>query len=103
MGPKTLTVYRFEVIVRSARRECSLHPFLTHYDRGQLQHLGVRRREGDHTMNIALWVLQILFAALFMLHAVLHLFPSPRLKRILEGFSNRERYRNSPREHDERP
>jgi len=25
-------------------------------------------------MNIALWVLQILFAALFMLHAVLHLF-----------------------------
>jgi hypothetical protein len=30
-------------------------------------------------MNIALWVLQILFAALFMLHAVLHLFPSPRL------------------------
>jgi hypothetical protein len=54
-------------------------------------------------MNIALWVLQILFAALFMLHAVLHLFPSPRLKRILEGFSNRERYRNSPCEHDERP
>jgi hypothetical protein len=103
MGPKTLTVYRFEVIVRSARREWPLHPFLTHYDRGQLQHLGVRRREGDHTMNIALWVLQILFAALFMLHAVLHLFPSPRLKRILEGFSNRERYRNSPCEHDERP
>lgn len=34
-------------------------------------------------MNIALWVLQILFAALFMLHAVLHLFPSPRLKGIL--------------------
>src|ERR1700730_12771867 len=34
-------------------------------------------------MNIALWVLQILFAALFMLHAVLHLFPSPRLKEIL--------------------
>jgi hypothetical protein len=32
-------------------------------------------------MNIALWVLQILFAALFMLHAVLHL--SPRLKGIL--------------------
>jgi hypothetical protein len=31
-------------------------------------------------MNIALWVLQILFAALFMLHAVLHLFPPPRLK-----------------------
>jgi len=27
--------------------------------------------------------LQILFAALFMLHAVLHLFPSPRLKGIL--------------------
>jgi hypothetical protein len=59
----------------------------------------VRRREGDHTMNIALWVLQILFAALFMLHV----FQSPRLKRILEGFSNRERYRNSPCEHDERP
>src|SRR6202035_2527505 len=34
-------------------------------------------------MNIALWVLQILFAALFMLYAVLHLFPSPRLKGIL--------------------
>src|SRR5580704_2560167 len=34
-------------------------------------------------MNIALWVLQILFAALFMLHAVLHLFPPPRLKEIL--------------------
>src|SRR6202041_30839 len=34
-------------------------------------------------MNVALWVLQILFAALFMLHAVLHLFPSPRLKGIL--------------------
>ncbi len=34
-------------------------------------------------MNIALWVLQILFAALFIMHAVLHLFPSPRLKRIL--------------------
>ena len=34
-------------------------------------------------MNIALWVLQILFAALFMLHAVLHLFPPPRLKVIL--------------------
>ena len=34
-------------------------------------------------MNITLWVLQILFAALFMLHAVLHLFPLPRLKRIL--------------------
>jgi uncharacterized membrane protein YphA (DoxX/SURF4 family) len=34
-------------------------------------------------MNIALWVLQILFAALFMLHAVLHLFPSPKLKEIL--------------------
>ena len=34
-------------------------------------------------MNIALWVLQILFAALFMLHAVLHLFPPPRLKGIL--------------------
>jgi uncharacterized membrane protein YphA (DoxX/SURF4 family) len=34
-------------------------------------------------MNIALWVLQILFAAFFMLHAVLHLFPSPRLKEIL--------------------
>ena len=34
-------------------------------------------------MNIALWVLQILFAALFMLHAVLHLFPSSRLKGIL--------------------
>jgi hypothetical protein len=28
-------------------------------------------------MNIALWVLQILFAALFVLHAVLHLFPPP--------------------------
>jgi hypothetical protein len=38
---------------------------------------------GDHTMKIALWVLQILFAALFMLHAVLHLFPPPRLKEIL--------------------
>ena len=34
-------------------------------------------------MNIALWILQILFAALFMLHAVLHLFPSSRLKGIL--------------------
>ena len=34
-------------------------------------------------MNIALWVLQLLFAALFMLHAVLHLFPPPRLKEIL--------------------
>ena len=34
-------------------------------------------------MNITLWVLQILFAALFILHAVLHLFPSPRLKGIL--------------------
>src|ERR1700728_5178072 len=34
-------------------------------------------------MNIALWVLQILFAERFMLHAVLHLFPSPRLKGIL--------------------
>ena len=34
-------------------------------------------------MNIALGVLQILFAALFMLHAVLHLFPPPRLKEIL--------------------
>src|ERR1700736_6908878 len=34
-------------------------------------------------MNIALWVLQILFAALFMLHAVVHLFPSLRLKEIL--------------------
>ena len=34
-------------------------------------------------MNIVLWVLQILFAALFMLHAVLHLFPPPRLKEIL--------------------
>jgi hypothetical protein len=34
-------------------------------------------------MNIALWVLQRLFAALFMLHAVLHLFLSPRLKEIL--------------------
>jgi len=34
-------------------------------------------------MNTALWVLQILFAALFMLHAVLHLFPSSRLKGIL--------------------
>jgi uncharacterized membrane protein YphA (DoxX/SURF4 family) len=34
-------------------------------------------------MNIALWVLQILFAALFMLHAVLHMFPPPRLKGIL--------------------
>ena len=34
-------------------------------------------------MNIALWVLQILFAALFMLHAVLHLFPPPRLKGML--------------------
>jgi uncharacterized membrane protein YphA (DoxX/SURF4 family) len=34
-------------------------------------------------MNIALWVLQILFAALFMLHAVLHLFPPPRLKEIM--------------------
>jgi hypothetical protein len=34
-------------------------------------------------MNIALWVLQILFAALFMLHAVPHLLPSPRLKGIL--------------------
>ena len=34
-------------------------------------------------MNIALWVLQILFAALFMLHAVLHLFPPPRLKAVL--------------------
>jgi uncharacterized membrane protein YphA (DoxX/SURF4 family) len=34
-------------------------------------------------MNIALWVLQILFAALFMLHAMLHLFPPPRLKEIL--------------------
>jgi uncharacterized membrane protein YphA (DoxX/SURF4 family) len=45
--------------------------------------MGVGRREGDHPMNIALWVLQILFAALFMLHAVLHLFPSPRLKEIL--------------------
>jgi uncharacterized membrane protein YphA (DoxX/SURF4 family) len=39
--------------------------------------------EGDHTMNIALWVLQILFAALFMLHAVLHLFPSRQLEEIL--------------------
>jgi uncharacterized membrane protein YphA (DoxX/SURF4 family) len=34
-------------------------------------------------MNIALWGLQILFAALFMLRAVLHLFPPPRLKEIL--------------------
>jgi DoxX-like family len=34
-------------------------------------------------MNIVLWVLQILFAGLFMLHAVLHLFPSPRLREIL--------------------
>jgi uncharacterized membrane protein YphA (DoxX/SURF4 family) len=34
-------------------------------------------------MNIALWALQILFAALFMLHALLHLFPSSRLKGIL--------------------
>ena len=34
-------------------------------------------------MNIALWVLQILFAALFMLHAGLHLFPPPQLKAIL--------------------
>ena len=34
-------------------------------------------------MNIALWVLQILFAALFMLHAVVHLFPPPRLKEIM--------------------
>jgi uncharacterized membrane protein YphA (DoxX/SURF4 family) len=34
-------------------------------------------------MNVALWVLQILFAALFTLHAVLHLFPPPRLKEIL--------------------
>ncbi|MGD0445232.1 MAG: DoxX family protein [Edaphobacter sp.] len=34
-------------------------------------------------MNIALWILQILFAALFMLHAVLHLFPPPRLKEIM--------------------
>ena len=34
-------------------------------------------------MNIALWGLQILFAALFMLHAVLHLFPPPRLKEIM--------------------
>jgi uncharacterized membrane protein YphA (DoxX/SURF4 family) len=34
-------------------------------------------------MNIAVWVLQILFAALFMLHAVLHLFPPPRLKEIM--------------------
>ena len=34
-------------------------------------------------MNIALWVLQILFAVLFMLHAVLHLFPPPRLKEIM--------------------
>ena len=34
-------------------------------------------------MNIALWVLQILFAALFILHAVLHLFPPPRLREIL--------------------
>src|SRR5216683_6937968 len=34
-------------------------------------------------MNIALWVLQILFAELFMLHAVLHLFPPPRLKEVL--------------------
>jgi uncharacterized membrane protein YphA (DoxX/SURF4 family) len=34
-------------------------------------------------MNIAFWVLQILFAVLFMLHAGLHLFPSPRLKGIL--------------------
>jgi hypothetical protein len=35
-------------------------------------------------MNIALWVLQILFAAFFMLHAVLHLFPPPRLKAIID-------------------
>ena len=28
MGPKTLTVYRFEVVVRSARRECSLQSIL---------------------------------------------------------------------------
>ena len=34
-------------------------------------------------MNIALWVLQILSAAFFMLHAVLHLFPPPRLKEIM--------------------
>jgi uncharacterized membrane protein YphA (DoxX/SURF4 family) len=34
-------------------------------------------------MNIALWVLQILFASLFMLHAVLHLFPPPGLREIL--------------------
>src|SRR6202453_5224196 len=34
-------------------------------------------------MNIALWVLQNIFAGLFMLHAALHLFPAPRLKAIL--------------------
>ena len=34
-------------------------------------------------MNIALWVLQILFGALFMLHGVLHLFPPPRLQEEL--------------------
>ena len=35
-------------------------------------------------MNTALWVLQILSAAFFMLHAVLHLFPPPRLKAIID-------------------
>src|ERR1700684_4126889 len=38
--------------------------------------------QGVLVMNIALWGLQILFAALFMLHAVLHLFSPARLKEI---------------------
>src|ERR1700689_3313379 len=39
-------------------------------------------------MNGDLWVLQVLFAALFMLHAVLHPFPSPRLKGSLAEQNN---------------
>ena len=35
-------------------------------------------------MDITLWVLQILFAAFFMLHALAHLFPPPKLKAIID-------------------
>ena len=35
-------------------------------------------------MNIALWSLQILFAAFFMVHALAHLFPPPKLKAIID-------------------